>query len=232
MVTPNETTFVEGNPESSPIQVGIDQPMVVPANEGEDGFASLDAVPSVPDPSMQQANDTGDRDRQELNYLRSERNQQEITSATNERLRAFQAELQQRGYSAQEQEYFLARENQTYQEVIQERQTFIQQQQIQQGKINAAQFYGKEYGIDPAILMDSQSPEAMREVGAREKRYAEQERRIQSLEQGRVPAQALNSVGTSQATGITVTSDNIDLLHSQNRISDEAYRNFLRTQQR
>ena len=232
MVTPNETTFVEGNPESSPIQVGIDQPMVVPAIEGEDGFASLDAVPSVPDPSMQQANGTGDRDRQELNYLRSERNQQEITSATNERLRAFQAELQQRGYSAQEQEYFLARENQTYQEVIQERQTFIQQQQIQQGKINAAQFYGKEYGIDPAILMDSQSPEAMREVGAREQRYAEQERRIQSLEQGRVPAQALNSVGTSQATGITVTSDNIDLLHSQNRISDEAYRNFLRTQQR
>jgi hypothetical protein len=230
MVTPNETTFVEGNPESPPIQVGIDQPMVVPPIEGEDGFASLDAVPLVPDPSMQQPNDTGNRDRQELNYLRAERNEQEIASATNDRLRAFQAELQQRGYSAQEQEYFLARENQTYQEVIQERQGFRQQQQIQQGKINAAQFYGKQYGIDPAVLMDSGSPEAMREVGAREQRYAEQERRIQTLEQGRVPAQALNSVGTSQATGVTVTSDNIDLLHSQNRISDEAYRNFLRTQ--
>ena len=235
MVTPNETTFVEGNPESPPIQVGIDQPMVVPAIEGEDGFASLDAVPSVPlvpDPSMQQANDAGDRDREELKYLRAERNEQEMARATDERLRAFQAELQQRGYSAEEQEYFLARENQTYQAVLQERQNFRQQQQIQQGKMNAAQFYGKQYGIDPAILMDAQSPEAMREVGAREQRYAEQEKRIQSLEQGRVPAQALNSVGTSQATGITVTSDNIDLLHGQQRISDEAYRNFLRTQQR
>jgi hypothetical protein len=78
--------------------------------------------------------------------------------------------------------------------------------------------------------MDATSPEAMREVGAREQRYTEQEKRIQSLEQGRVPAQALNSVGTSQAAGVTVTSDNIDLLHSQNRISDDAYRNFLRTQ--
>jgi hypothetical protein len=71
----------------------------------------------------------------------------------------------------------------------------------------------------------------MHEMAQREKRYAGLEKDIQVLKRGQVPAQNLSTTGISQAGGPAVTADNIDALHLDGKVSDEAYRKFLTTGQ-
>ena len=105
------------------------------------------------------------------------------------------------------------------------------QHEILQGKQNAAIAFGSQYGVSPTILMSAESPQQMRDIAEREKRYAGMERDLQVLKRGQVPAQTLNANGISQAGGPAVTADNIDALHLEGKVSDEAYRNFLSTGQ-
>ena len=79
------------------------------------------------------------------------------------------------------------------------------------------------------MLMSSESPQQMHEIAQREKRYASMDRDLQLLKRGQVPAQNLNANGISQAGGPTLTSDNIDSLHLEGKVSDEVYRKFLST---
>ena len=105
------------------------------------------------------------------------------------------------------------------------------QQETLQGKQNAAIAIGSQYGVNPTILMSAESPQQMREMAEREKRYTGLERDLQALKRGQVPPQTLNANGISQAGGPAVTADNIDALHLEGKVSDEIYRNFLSTGQ-
>mgnify|MGYP001619273038 CR=1 FL=1 len=119
--------------------------------------------------------------------------------------------------------------------VGQEQQRLRLEQQSQEGKRNAATQFGREYGVDPNLLMVANSPAEMRVIGEREKRYAAQDARLKALEQGRVPPQALDSSNGSRAGSVTLTSDNIDKLwvdHERTRPGtpnpfESQYRKFL-----
>ena len=96
--------------------------------------------------------------------------------------------------------------------VGQEQQRLQQEQQFNEGKRNAAAHFGREYGVDPNLLMGANSPQDMQAIGEREKRYAAQDARLKALERGQVQPQTLDSSNGSRAGSIVATSDNIDKL--------------------
>ena len=105
------------------------------------------------------------------------------------------------------------------------------QGEILQGKQNAAVALGAQYGVNPTMLMKAVDLDDMHAIGQREQRYANQEKDIQMLKRGQVPAQNLSATGISQAGGPAVTADNIDALHLEGKVTDVAYRKFLETGQ-
>ena len=84
--------------------------------------------------------------------------------------------------------------------------------EAEQGKRNAAAYFGKQYGVDPSLLMVAGNPEDMEAMAQREKRYAGIEADVKNLKQGRVPAQVLDAASGSRAGGVVATLENIDKL--------------------
>lgn len=109
---------------------------------------------------------------------------------------------------------------------------------FRQGQFNAAFEIGKQHGVDPRILMNLPTPEAMiaaaQQASGQSKadaRVAALEAEIAKLKKASVPAQTFAS-GTVGGDGGRITKDNIDGLYMKDpeRYGD-VYRKFLRTSQ-
>jgi len=94
-----------------------------------------------------------------------------------------------------------------------------------------------QYGVPQEQLANFTDEAAMRHFaqqyaltsGPQARRIQELEARLAALEKGRVPAQNFNQPGTGSMPAIT--SDNIDLLYLQGKITDDRYRRFRETGQ-
>ena len=150
--------------------------------------------------------------RRQLADVEAQRQAEATTARLTEESRQVQRDALGRGLSEEDANWMAQRHYTLAQQVHQERESVRVQQQIMQGKINAAVALAGEYGISPSMLMDANSPAEMRAIGEREKRYAAQEERLKKLEQGRVQPQSLNAASGSGAAGVNATVDNIDKL--------------------
>jgi len=107
-------------------------------------------------------------------------------------------------------------------------------QQLTNDKQTAANMIAKDHGVDPSMLMSGNSPDEMIYLAQREKRYLDQDMRLKSLEQGRVPAQSFATNG-SQAGNTAANTQNIDQLWLNHEVQhpnthnpyEAAYRRFL-----
>ena len=83
--------------------------------------------------------------------------------------------------------------------------------QLEVGRRNAAQHYGKQFGVDPSALIGLDSPQAM-EREAKWIVYANtNDKRVAAVERSKVPDQPFAGTGQGQ----TVNSDTIDALYIQ-----------------
>lgn len=83
--------------------------------------------------------------------------------------------------------------------------------QVEVGRRNAAQHYGKQYGVDPSLLISLDSPSAMEREAKWVVAWNSNDKRMSAVEKARVPEQTFASGGQGDA----VTSDNIDRLYVQ-----------------
>lgn len=107
--------------------------------------------------------------------------------------------------------------------------------QIEVGRRNAAQHYGKQYGVDPSALITLDSPAAMEREAKWIVHANTNDKRVAAVEKARVPNQTFASGGQGDA----VTSDNIDALFIQYETEhpgntsnpfEARYRRFLESQ--
>ena len=150
--------------------------------------------------------------RRQLADVEAQRQAEATSARLTQEAQQVQRDALARGLSEEDANWMAQRHYTLAQQVHQERESVRVQQQIMQGKINAAVALGGEYGISPSMLMDANSPAEMRAIGEREKRYAAQEARLKTLEQARVQPQLLNAASGSGAAGVNATVDNIDKL--------------------
>ena len=109
-------------------------------------------------------------------------------------------------------------------------------ERMRQGQIRAALEIGKQHGVDPMILINLSTPEAMRQAALQATSHnrlasenAALKAQIEALKKASVPAQSFAS-GVVSADGTKLTSDNIDALYLQDPDRyGAAYRTFLRT---
>ena len=83
--------------------------------------------------------------------------------------------------------------------------------QFQVRRQNAAERIGREKGVAPSALMSANDTPEMITMADNIVYMAQQNKRIETLERGRIPEQHLAGGGTAQS----VTSDNIDALYVQ-----------------
>ena len=107
--------------------------------------------------------------------------------------------------------------------------------QVEVGRRNAAQHYGKQYGVDPSALINLDSPASMEREAKWIVAWNTNDKRVAAVEKARVPEQTFASGGQGDA----VTSDNIDALYVQyeaehrgntNNPFEARYRRFLESQ--
>ena len=192
-----------------PIELGqtIPEPQPAPAASAVVATETLREPPStIPAPRL----DENATLRRELAQIRAEQAAQESTAALTREARTVQQEAIARGLSDEDALWAAQRYYNLALRVNQERQQIRADQQLAQDKQAAAAWVAKEYGVDQSLLMTGNSGEEMVAIAQREQRYAAQEKRIQTLEQGRVQPQRLNAPNGSRAGSITVSTDNID----------------------
>ena len=117
-----------------------------------------------------------------------------------------------RGLSEEDANWMAQRHYALASQVNQEQERLREQMQIAEGRRNAAAVFAKQYGVDADALIGANSPQEMQAMAIREKRYLDQELRLQKVEQGRVQPQNLNAAAGSRAGSVSVTPDNIDKL--------------------
>ena len=96
--------------------------------------------------------------------------------------------------------------------------------QLGQAKQRAAEFYGKQEGVDPQALINFNSPAEMEQYAKLLAHTGRLERRTTGLEQDKVKEQHYDG---GAGGGATVTSDNIDSLWLNGQVSDDQYDRFL-----
>ena len=225
MTTPALETQLAPDPQLlDGVLLGAPAPDAAPAPVPGAEPKSLDAAPA---PGATAAAPTGPsaevlRDRQELAAAR-----QRLAQMEEERAAAVTEETLQREYQAKYQEALgrgLSEEDALWtarshyavsRRVIQQEQTFRQQQMMMQGKRNAAAHFGELHGVDPRSLMRFNSPQEMEEhasgVSKEAKRISDLEAQVKALTQGQVPAQNLNAPGGG-AGNMVANDQNIDKL--------------------
>ena len=220
MVTPAATTEAPADPSvlleilSSPTVVAEKPESTPPATPVPPAISTPSAETLLPRsdvPSPSQASEIAYLRRQSAQY-EAEKAAQATEATLQQEARAVQQEALSRGFTAEDALWVAQRHYTTARRVSQETQQLRVQQQNLQDKQNAAIIIGRQYSVDPTVLMTGDSPEAMTAIAEREKRYAAQETRLKALEQRQVPSQTLNASNGSQAGGITITADNIDAL--------------------
>ena len=200
-----------------------------PVTSGEEAGAATPTLPGQPTP----LDDYTQQRLARADQLETQYREQQVETAIANELNALGQEADLRGLSAEDRSWLLDRYSQTLRQNLQEQQQFRADQDYRQGKLNAVYQYAQEFGVNPQDLMMFNSPQDMRKWAAGEKtnrEYREStEARLKVIELGRVPAQTLSTTGISRAGGQVVTRENIDLLYSQGRVTDETYRTFMDT---
>src|SRR3990167_5808022 len=108
-----------------------------------------------------------------------------------------------------------------------------QAEEFRRGQFNAEMEIGGKYKVDPRRLMHLSSPramaqaaEAMTQQGKVDSELAALRAEVARLK--KAPAQSFAN-GVVSGDGTRLTSDNIDVLYAQGKVSDATYKAFLRT---
>jgi hypothetical protein len=170
----------------------------------EEGAGLLGAAPAqtpiAPQPGL------NERDRVRLQQLEQQNSefvvaQQRAQEA--EGLRQYQESLEEQGFTTEQASLVATHINAERQKRVQVEQTALQTEQFRQGQMNAAVYFGQQYGVPAAQLISFQSPEAMESHAKVMKDNNEWKTRVERLEKAQVPAgqpfeNGLSSTGVSQ----------------------------------
>lgn len=203
------------------------EPLIVPAVEGEEGYAPEVEAQSSPPIEVEASTGVDAHTQQRLDradQLEDHLRQSQLDNAVRQEIQTLQTEMGNRGYTAEDQQWLASRYGQLVRQVSDERQGFRVEQEFEQRRYTAAHVIGKETGVAPELLMKANDTPEMRDIAAREKRYLDQEKRLSAMEKRAVPAQNLNQIGMSRVGGQAVNSDNADALWLAGRITDDQYR--------
>ena len=201
-----------------PVLVEAPQPLVVATSDLIAAFppvAPVESAPATIEPSFQPAVSPQQelaRLRQQLAEVQAEREARAFESSLTAEAQQVLRDAVARGLSEEDANWMAQRHYAVAKRGGEEQQRLRQEQQYSEGKRSAAAQIGRQYGVDASLLMTANSPDEMRMVAEREKRYAGLERDIQTLKRGQVPAQTLNAGNGSRAGAITVDGQNIDKL--------------------
>jgi len=245
MVTREEAIKEEPLGQLAPGGEASVEPLMVSAVEGEPEYQAPSIKPETtadtatitpPAPAVTIAGPlpADDYVRRRLAYAdQLEQRQREIerTAAVNQHLARIRADAETRGLDNETQDWLVRQVQGIVESSVDDRRRFQAEMEYHQSKLSAAQVIGQQFGVAPQALMTANTLDEMRAIAAREKRYMDNERRIEALEKSKVPPQHMNTTGISKVGGLAVTSDNIDALWIQGRVSDETYRRFLETKQ-
>lgn len=206
-------------PAAEPEVLNAVQPDAAPATPSAPVASPEASVPIVPGAPQQRESVSTPQAPDELATLRrqvaeyeAERQRQATETALTQESQEVYREALVRGLTEEDATWTAQRYHMVARRATEEQQRIRQEQAYFQGKQNAAASIGREYGVDPIILMTGDSPQSMRAIAEREKRYAAQDARLKALEQDRVKPQTLNASTGSRAGTIGVTPDNIDKL--------------------
>jgi len=202
------------------------EPLIVPLIEGDEGYVPDTGTVPEAAPAPQELDDYTRQRLQVADRLEVQQQETQVTQSINADIQTLRQELAGRNYTPEEVEWHVARETKRLQQFSDERQNFRNQQAFEQRRTAAAQSIGQKHGVDPQLLMNATDTPQMEEMALREKRYLDQDKRLVAVEQKTVPAQNMNQTN-SRAGGQAVTSDNVDQLYNQGRITGTQYREFL-----
>ena len=96
-----------------------------------------------------------------------------------------------------------------------------------EAKLYTATQMGQRYGVPMESLMRYNTPEAMEDGAKAAQELSKLKSQVDKMQKGTIPSQRFDT-GRGKG-GPAITGDNVDLLHMQGQISDEAYRDFLST---
>jgi len=171
-----------------------DQPLVPPVSEEE----PVDVVETPVEPEITTPEPLASEERVELEELRRTKAEQaeqvEINKLADE-VREDVATFRTKYAGVYDQETLDTMAGEIQERSIkgvQQRNDLARSQQSQANKTAAIAKYSKQYGIDPLLLQNDNSYEAMEATAIKEKRYLQQEKDIADLKQGRIPRQELD----------------------------------------
>jgi hypothetical protein len=233
-------------PVSDPIQPPIEQvsdgvdsspPLIVPAIASDDILAASGPAPESPPPFSPTTATTFDEDTQRrlarADELEAQYREFEVENSIRGELEYLRQEAEQRGLHTEDQEWLLAQHGKVLRQGIEQQRQFRLNQEYIQGKRNACQSIGLQYGVDPREMEKFNFPQDMHDYGKQQQSYRQEkaswEKRLTTMEQGRVQPAHQNAVGISRAGGQAVTRDNIDALYLEGRVTGDTYNRFLST---
>lgn len=238
MVTPATEETNLGTPVETVAPPEVGEGLTVPLLEGEEAAgpsAPLGTMPQEPAPMPTPAEPVLPTDIQERlqrgDQLEAQQRQQAQEGAIATELQGFVEEAARRGMTQEDVDWFSQTQTTTVRRLLTNFERTMGDREFYWGRQFAAYKIAREKGVDPVLLLDARDPAEMNRLADRELRYQDHETRIRTAEQRPVPSQNLNRTNTSRVGGQAVTSDNIDLLYNQGRVTADTYRRFLDTGQ-
>ena len=192
-LTTPQTTEDVAPLEQSPVQTDATKPPVPELER----FPQIDEAPAL---------------RRRLAQFEAEKQAEATARALTAQATQVLNDARARGISEEDANWMAQRHYALASQVNQEQERLREQMQIAEGRRNAVEIFARKYGVDANALIGANSPQEMEAMAIREKRYLDQELRLQKVEQGRVQPQTLNAAAGSRAGSVSVTPDNIDKL--------------------
>jgi hypothetical protein len=232
MTTPDITVTNPGVEPSDGISLGPVDIEIGPIVDTPGAETQLPLIESGAQP--QPLNDETAYLRRRVAEMEAEKSAQDAQVAINTEAQRVYRDAIAKGFPDEDARW-IAQQQQGVVKQFHEEQTRIRdEQQLASDKQTAANMIARDHGVDPSMLMSGNSPDEMISIAQREKRYLEQDMRLKSLEQGRVPAQSFATNG-SQAGNTAANTQNIDQLWLNHEVQhpnthnpyEAAYRRFL-----
>jgi hypothetical protein len=232
MTTPDITTMEPGAEPSEGVSLGPVDIEIGPIVDTPDTGSQLPLIESGAQP--QPVNDEAVHLRRRVAQMESEKATQDARVALATETQRVYRDALAKGFPEEDSRWIAEQQQGIVRKFQEEQDRTHAAQQLTTDKQTVASMIARDHGVDPAMLMSGNNPDEMIAMAQKEKRYLEQEVRLKSLEQGRVPAQSFATNG-SQAGNTAANTQNIDQLWLNHEVQhpnthnpyENAYRKFL-----
>ena len=186
-------------------------PVPAPAPAVVDATApAAPAAAATPSPEMEALRwQLGEYKTREARQQNIQREQQKAAGLQTQAQRVYDEEIA-KGLEPADAQRIAQRHFEALRQVDVEREQLREQQDFFDRRQRASVTIGKEFGVDPRLLLNTTDTPQMREIAALHQQIARNDARLKALEQGRVPAQKFDGSGGGTGNGVIASDDNVD----------------------